>query len=64
MDAGPSTSIPNDRSTPTGEFRCSFCDKPQGRVERLIAGPNGVYICNECVALCNEIIADRARDTR
>jgi ATP-dependent protease Clp ATPase subunit len=35
--------------------RCSFCGKRQGDV-RLIAGP-GVYICNQCVALCNEILA-------
>ncbi len=35
--------------------RCSFCDKPQSQVRRIIAG-NGVYICNECVALCQEII--------
>ena len=35
--------------------RCSFCGKSHGQVERLIAG-NGVFICNECVELCNEII--------
>jgi len=40
------------------EYRCSFCGKPQVAVHRLIAGPNGVYICNECVALCQEIIAE------
>ena len=34
---------------------CSFCAKSQGRVNKLIAGP-GVYICNECVDLCREII--------
>jgi ATP-dependent Clp protease ATP-binding subunit ClpX len=38
-----------------GVRRCSFCGKKQGDV-RLIAGP-GVYICNLCVALCNEILA-------
>ena len=37
--------------------RCSFCDKTQDQVRRIIAG-NGVYICDECVALCQEIIAD------
>jgi len=42
----------------TGEaFRCSFCGKGQHQVRRLIAGPNFVYICDQCVALCNEIIA-------
>ena len=37
--------------------RCSFCDKTQDQVRRIIAG-NGVYICDECVTLCQEIIAD------
>jgi hypothetical protein len=37
---------------------CSFCGKNQDQAQRLIAGPNGVYICNECVALCNEILAE------
>ena len=35
--------------------RCAFCGKTQDQVKRLIAGP-GVYICDECVMLCNEII--------
>ena len=42
---------------PVRVARCSFCDKTQDQVHRLIAG-NGVYICDECVALCQEIIAD------
>jgi len=37
--------------------RCAFCGKTQDQVKRLIAGP-GVYICDECVMLCNEIISD------
>ena len=37
------------------QLRCSFCGKPQGKVRRLIAGP-GVYICDECVDLCNDIL--------
>ena len=37
--------------------RCSFCGKGQDQVKRLIAGP-GVYICNACVELCNEVLAD------
>jgi ATP-dependent Clp protease ATP-binding subunit ClpX len=42
---------------------CSFCGKSQEKVRRLIAGPN-VYICDECVALCNEIIAEEtAKDS-
>ncbi len=37
-------------------IRCSFCGKSQGQVRKLIAGPNGAYICDECVDICNEII--------
>ena len=57
MHAGPTHQYPNEFTTPPRTYHCSFCGKPQERVERLIAGPNRVYICNECVALCNEIIA-------
>jgi ATP-dependent Clp protease ATP-binding subunit ClpX len=39
-------------------YRCSFCNKGQEEVSRLIAGPNQVYICNECVQLCREIIEE------
>lgn len=38
-------------------LRCNFCGKSKGSVEKFISGPN-VYICNECVALCNEILAE------
>lgn len=37
------------------QVRCSFCAKPSSDVEKVIAGP-GVYICNECVGLCSDII--------
>ncbi|HYA39776.1 MAG TPA: ATP-dependent Clp protease ATP-binding subunit ClpX [Syntrophobacteraceae bacterium] len=40
-----------------GELRCSFCGKSQDEVKKLIAGPT-VYICDECVELCNDIIAE------
>ncbi|MBX7218399.1 MAG: ATP-dependent Clp protease ATP-binding subunit ClpX [Blastocatellia bacterium] len=40
-------------------LRCSFCGKTQNEVKKLIAGPT-VYICNECIDICNEIIADDA----
>ncbi len=39
-------------------YRCSFCGKSQELVSRLIAGPGGVYICDECVELCREIIEE------
>ncbi|HBE09191.1 MAG TPA: ATP-dependent Clp protease ATP-binding subunit ClpX, partial [Lachnospiraceae bacterium] len=38
-----------------GKLRCSFCNKSQDQVKRLIAGPN-VYICDECVSICQDII--------
>ena len=41
----------------TKQPRCSFCGKMQNQVERLIAGPN-VYICNECIDLCNDILSE------
>jgi ClpX C4-type zinc finger len=37
------------------QVRCSFCAKPSSEVEKVIAGP-GVYICNECVGLCGDIL--------
>jgi ribosomal protein L37AE/L43A len=40
------------------DYHCSFCGKNRSEVERLIAGPKAVYICNECVDLCNRIIAE------
>jgi aspartate carbamoyltransferase catalytic subunit len=39
-------------------YTCSFCGKTQEQTKRLIAGPNGVYICSECVALCRDIIEE------
>ena len=44
------------------QLRCSFCGKPQDQVKRLIAGPN-VYICNECIELCQEIIEEEFLDS-
>ena len=43
-------------------LKCSFCGKSQKQVKKLIAGP-GVYICDECIALCNEIIEEELADT-
>ena len=40
-----------------GQLKCSFCGKVQEQVKKLIAGP-GVYICDECIELCNEIIEE------
>ena len=44
------------------QLKCSFCGKNQEQVRRLIAGPN-VYICDECVELCDEIIQEEIEDT-
>ena len=41
-----------------GKVRCSFCNKTQDQVRKLIAGPTGVYICDECVDLCSDIIEE------
>ncbi len=46
-----------------GNLFCSFCGKSQGEVKKLIAGP-GAYICNECVTLCNDIIAEELEKER
>jgi ATP-dependent Clp protease ATP-binding subunit ClpX len=43
-------------------LKCSFCGKSQKQVKKLIAGP-GVYICDECIELCNEIIEEELSDT-
>ena len=46
----------NDKSL--NNYLCSFCAKPQGDVGRLIAGPNGVFICDECILLCDQMISE------
>jgi len=49
------TDVANSKNVRT-TYRCSFCGKSQDQVQRLIAGPGGVYICDECIDLCREII--------
>ena len=44
------------------KVRCSFCNKPQDQVRKLIAGPAGVYICDECIEICSEIMEDEYED--
>src|SRR5256712_693802 len=41
-----------------GEEFCSFCNRSQDQVNRLIAGPDSVFICDECVELCREILEE------
>ncbi len=44
---------------------CSFCGKPSNMVERLFSGPSGIYICAECIELCNEVLSEeRSLDRR
>ena len=40
------------------EVYCAFCGKPKELAKKLIAGPNGTYICDECISICNEILAE------
>jgi len=49
---------PDDRK----QLRCSFCNKTQDQVRKLIAGPNNVYICDECVEICSEIVEEEFED--
>jgi ATP-dependent Clp protease ATP-binding subunit ClpX len=51
------------RETNGGILKCSFCGKSQNDVRKLIAGPT-VYICDECVELCNDIIAEEWEEER
>ena len=51
------TYVANSKNMRT-TYRCSFCSKSQDQVQRLIAGPGGVYICDECIDLCREIIEE------
>ena len=44
--------------------RCTFCEKSRHHVKSLIAGPPGVYICNECIEICNTILKEEDRRTR
>ena len=47
---------------PDNDVRCSFCGKSQGQVRRLLAGPNGVYICDECIDLCADILDEELEE--
>ena len=46
----------------SGHVRCSFCGKKQDQVRKLIAGPEGVYICDECIDICADMIAEEFGD--
>ena len=44
------------------DIRCSFCNKTQNQVRKLIAGPAGVYICDDCIEICADILEDELQD--
>ena len=48
--------MPGRNNNSINDIRCSFCGKTQNQVRKLIAGPNGAYICDECIEICTEII--------
>ena len=45
------------------KIRCSFCNKTEDQVRKLIAGPGGVYICDECIDICSEIIEEELEES-
>ena len=49
----------NDNTT---KIRCSFCGKTEKQVRKLIAGPGDVFICDECISLCDEILEDELQE--
>ena len=43
---------------------CSFCGKSQGEVRKMVSGPNGVFICDECVVICLQVISREGLNLR
>lgn len=56
--------MPTSEAAGANEYRCSFCGKPRDQVEHLIRGPGQIAICNVCVGICNEILAERRTGKR
>lgn len=56
------TAAATDGSAPTKKSYCSFCFKSQDQVKMLISGPAGIFICSECVDVCNQCVAGRFPD--
>ena len=44
------------------KIKCSFCGKSQDQVHKMVAGPNGIYICDDCVEICNEIVTEELEE--
>ena len=49
-------------ASPPKTLYCSFCFKSQHHVKKLISGPASIFICDECVNLCNDVVAERSID--
>jgi hypothetical protein len=60
----PITAAGGASPAPPKSLYCSFCFKSQFEVRKLISGPASIFICDECVGLCNEIVADRPYPSR
>lgn len=58
----PPAAAPAPEAAPS-TFYCSFCGKSQHEVAKLIAGPSGVFICDECTGLCDDIVSEQAPET-
>ena len=43
------------------DVRCSFCGKHESEVKKILAGPNGVFICNECLRVCEKLMNEKMR---
>ena len=56
--------MPTNRTTNRTQYQCSFCSKAQTQVKRLIAGPGRVFICDECVSLCQRIISEESHESQ
>ena len=50
------------KMTTTNDIRCSFCNNTQSQVRKMIAGPAGVYICDECIDICADILDEELED--
>ena len=48
----------NKRMQPQGPRRCSFCNRTENQVRKLLAGPEGIYICDECIMICSDLMQE------
>jgi hypothetical protein len=60
----PKTSSENEDYPPSKEYYCSFCKKPSTKLFALIAGPNNIFICDNCIEFCVAVLLDDDRENR